>query len=181
MSSVSATNYARRIERDLLEVLSSPFEGVVVYLKSGSILSWVLKVTSQSGQLAGCSFYFELEFPTSYPRLPPSLRCLTELPHLCVVGRFGGTVCLEILNNPGTERYEGWSPAFSAYSVLSQMQSFFDDEWLTFRGPQDIQRCIQQLRAFEVNDLIKMNLEELAYRRVCYVVPYDVPLPVQVQ
>lgn len=184
MSRIRGSHVAR-VEKDLIEVLSNPLEHVVVCLKNSNptVLSWVLKVTADSGSLQGREFYFELSFGADYPNQGPRLRALSYIPHQSVEADTG-RVCLEMLDTApsftgsgAARRYTGWSAAFSALAVLQQLQDFFLDEYLTVGGSEsetvrgaEVSRCLASLAAFEESVLPSLELVELEYRRVVHVI-----------
>ena len=63
----------------------------------------------------------EITFPDNYPVSPPSIRLFTKVPHPNV---FGTTLCLDMLQPGGNAWYEGWTSAYTAESILIQLQSF---------------------------------------------------------
>ena len=59
---------------------------------------------------------------------PYSVKLCTPIAHPNV---FGGWICLSMLKSyTGNVPYEGWSGAYSATSVLMQLQSFLFAEWI---------------------------------------------------
>ena len=61
-------------------------------------------------------------FPEEYPSLPPDIKIKTPIEHPNVYGEW---LCLSMLRGHTTDKaYEGWSGAYSAASVLMQLQSF---------------------------------------------------------
>eukprot|EP01119_Soliformovum_irregulare_P010323 TRINITY_DN2538_c1_g1_i2.p1 TRINITY_DN2538_c1_g1~~TRINITY_DN2538_c1_g1_i2.p1 ORF type:complete len:1193 (-),score=425.36 TRINITY_DN2538_c1_g1_i2:218-3796(-) len=99
----------------------------------------------------GIRFHMVMKFPQDYPRSPPELVVSTHLPHPFVFEKYirrekdtdkvlsNFFVCLDMLQAPryGTydwdtgkhRKYEGgWSSAYTAQSVLIQLQAFLFDE-----------------------------------------------------
>ena len=79
--------------------------------------------------------FFKIKFSSSYPFQPPELKALSYIPHIAVLPDL--SICLEILIfNGGKIRYDGSSPAMSAYTILLQLQGFLDRPHI----PADIRR-----------------------------------------
>jgi ubiquitin-conjugating enzyme E2 C len=79
----------------------------------------------------GGVFHLELRFPQSYPNHPPTIQLYNTIPHPNV---FGNYICLDMIQQIDTVRKEegaGWSSAYSAQSVLTQLQSFLFEENLS--------------------------------------------------
>ena len=92
-----------------------------------------------------------ITFPSSYPLEPPTVRVNVRLPHPSVPDvlpwdfdeqddNVNGPaspqyrVCMDMLNQNETgEPFRGWTPAYSARSVLVQLQSLLQDKKLYFK------------------------------------------------
>jgi ubiquitin-protein ligase len=69
-----------------------------------------------------------MKFPQSYPNHPPTIILFTTVPHENV---FDNYICLDMIENTDNVRKEegkGWTSAYSAQSILTQLQSFLFEE-----------------------------------------------------
>jgi len=168
-------NSVQRVKQDLIESLTNG-SSVSIFIKEDNLNVWMLKldVPYEEASIPYGYFYFELTFGSEYPKKSPALRTLVNLPHSCVVGN--GFICLDMLKNAmvsiGSKnipmRYETWSPAMSAYSVLMQIQDFFNSEYFSDAEAGVIERCNQEAinydRSFNANgDWIEMSRKTLHY------------------
>ena len=165
---------AARVQRDLVEVLTNAIEGLVVYIphEGVNVNHWVVRYACKDGPLTGLHFYFELRFSTSYPVTPPTLRSLTLLPHVAV-DRTSFEVCLTMLSRVSSSacKYSGWSAAYSAYSIMLQLQDFFEESLLVLPESTSVAECGARVASFEANELPGLKLEHMKYHRVRFQVP----------
>ena len=98
---------------------------------------WRVNLRPSDGPLAGSVFHFELVFPDDYPSHPPTVHLMsTNMPgHPNVFGSGrSGFICLSMLReHTATEPNEGWTSAYTCFSLLLQLQSFLFAENI----PQD--------------------------------------------
>ncbi|KAJ4457654.1 putative Ubiquitinconjugating enzyme subfamily protein [Paratrimastix pyriformis] len=120
----------QRLFTDLKEVQNCKLPTISALPLEDNLMEWHCNLVgpekpkwapySQPWHLTGALFHIVLNFPADYPDSPPTLRLCTSLPHPNV---FGNTLCLDMLTE-FKEKYQGWSPAYSALSILLQLQSF---------------------------------------------------------
>ena len=114
------------------------------------------------------SLYFKLEFDCrSYPFTPPKLTAMSFIPHPCI-DTASLDVCLYMLKRalPGT-RYGGWSPAFSANSIIMQLRLFFDISVTDIVSEREMSLCRERLSLLE-NTLSEMKLQKLSYMKMYF-------------
>ena len=134
-----------RLLRDAREVAEGaaqlPF--ISAQPSDANIFLWRVTMTAPDGRYHGVVFHAEMEFPKEYPAAPPVIRLCTDIPHPNVFSGYdynlhrrakGTFICLDMLKPPeGNGSYSGWSSAYSALSILLQLQSFLFGENI----PQD--------------------------------------------
>jgi len=117
----------KRLMKDYEEIKNEqiPTVGVTARPLENDLFTWHANIRGPESTLyAGGVFHLELKFPMSYPNHPPTVRLYTTLPHPNV---FNNYICLDMLYQAQEARVEegaGWSSAYSAQSVLTQLQSF---------------------------------------------------------
>ena len=81
-----------------------------------------MNIQPADGVYSGVFLHLVMRFPDEYPSVPPKITIKTPIAHPNV---YGGSLCLSMLRKHTTKTaYEGWSGAYSAVSVLMQLQSF---------------------------------------------------------
>ncbi|KAI5069548.1 hypothetical protein GOP47_0015849 [Adiantum capillus-veneris] len=114
-----------RLLRDLQEVLNNPLPNVVGRPLEENIFEWHVNVRAEddSNQLSGGTFHVKLLFPPHYPNEGPELYIGTPLPHPNIYPAGSpGQWKLSLWDCiPG---FKGWSAAYSAQSILLQLQTF---------------------------------------------------------
>ena len=120
------TSPIKRLFKDYLEVKNSPLPFVSISPLSNDFFEWRGNIFGpKDTQYEGGIFHFSIDFPADYPRSPPSVRMLTRIHHPCVASQ---VISLPFLT-PYTgvalipNRYEAWTPEYSALSILMQLQS----------------------------------------------------------
>lgn len=116
----------KRLMKDLEELNNEkiPTVGVTARPLETDLFTWHANIRGpEKTPYAGGIFHLELKFPQSYPNHPPTIRIYNKIPHPNV---FGDYICLDMLrlNDGGVEEGAGWTSAYSAKSVLIQLQSF---------------------------------------------------------
>lgn len=116
----------RRLMKDLEEIEKEkiPTVGVTARPLESDLFTWHANIRGpEETPYAGGVFHLELKFPQSYPNHPPTVRIFNNIPHPNV---FGGYICLDILQQHEVKVEEGggWTSAYSAQSILTQLQSF---------------------------------------------------------
>eukprot|EP00727_Mastigamoeba_balamuthi_P006281 m51a1_g2272 hypothetical protein (642) ;mRNA; f:358400-361040 len=155
-----------RLLRDLREVAENPLANVAAAPLEDNLLEWHFNLRSSEGSLKGLVLHGSMVFPPTYPNDPPEVALFTSITHPNVFqggGWLGGTagtftLCLDMLRSgsyrgmveDGSEA-TGWSSAYSAYSVLVQLQAFLlddkyrlhywegSDQWVTSSDARSIQ------------------------------------------
>merc|ERR1719474_1805646 len=111
-----------RLQRDLVELERANLTSIAAIPLDKNFFEWHVNIKATDGVFAGIYLHLILTFPDSYPNNPPKVQLCTTIEHPNV---FGGYICLSMLRNEtGNVPYEGWSGAYSATSVLMQLQSF---------------------------------------------------------
>jgi len=118
-------NCIRRLMKDIKELAmcSGDFPNVSAAPLEDNIYLWHANVTAPDGPLKGLCVHLELQFPSSYPRNPPRIKCLTPIRHPNI---FGSYICCTMLakRKYNDDPNEGWTGAYSVASILLQLQSF---------------------------------------------------------
>ena len=119
----------RRILRDLKEVRSNPLPDVVAEPLEDNLFVWHgnLRGPAQS-PFEGGIFHFSITFPADYPAHSPQVQVFSDIPGHPFVQP--GNVCLALTECPrkaASSFYYGWSPIYSAHSILLQLQSVLID------------------------------------------------------
>ena len=125
----------KRLLRDYRSVLADPLSTVSARPLEDDIFEWHCNMRVQHGPYSGVTFHFILRFPKDYPVCPPAVEMCTYLKHPNVFEGWRGRapyICLDLLrpmNTTVSGGYNGgWSTAYSAQSVLLQLQSFLFEE-----------------------------------------------------
>merc|ERR1719474_1809318 len=112
----------KRLQRDLVELERANLTSIAAIPLDKNFFEWHVNIKATEGVYAGIYLHLILTFPDSYPNNPPRVQLCTTIEHPNV---FYGYICLSMLRNEtGNVPYEGWSGAYSATSVLMQLQSF---------------------------------------------------------
>lgn len=123
------TNSARRLQRDLKELLESttPMVGVIAKPLPNDMYTWHGNLKGPAGtKWENGVFHFEMTIPQDYPCSPPGITLYSTIPHPNV---FGTKLCLDMLDNTKHTLYDnGWVAAYTIEAVLIQLQSFLFEE-----------------------------------------------------
>ena len=112
----------RRLQRDLIELEQANLNSIAARPLDDNLFVWHVNIKPADGVYSGVYFHLVMYFPEEYPSLPPDIRIKTPIEHPNV---YGDWLCLSMLREHTTDKaYEGWSGAYSATSVLMQLQSF---------------------------------------------------------
>jgi len=112
----------KRLKRDLLELERSELTSIAAKPLDSNFMEWHVNIKASEGMYSGIYLHLILDFPDEYPSTPPNVQICTPIDHPNV---YGGWLCLSMLRPAtGNVPYEGWSGAYSATSVLMQLQSF---------------------------------------------------------
>ena len=115
--------------KQMKQLDKNPVEGFSVGLKDDdNIFLWEVIVIGPEGTLyEGGMFTLELEFPKTYPNMPPTARFVSKFFHPNVYE--DGRVCISILHPPGDDEFgyeqanERWLPIHSVESILMSIIS----------------------------------------------------------
>ncbi|ELR11964.1 Ubiquitinconjugating enzyme subfamily protein [Acanthamoeba castellanii str. Neff] len=108
--------------RDLHELQSEPCRTVCAAPLENNMLCWHGNLRPLSGPYAGAVLHIIMEFAEDYPASPPQVKLCQTIPHPNV---FGDYICLDMLKSyTVSQRYAGWSSAYSVQSILLQLQGF---------------------------------------------------------
>jgi len=125
-------NCIRRLMKDIKELAmcAGDFPNVSAAPLEDNIYLWHANVTAPDGKLKGLCVHLEIQFPSSYPRNPPKIKCLTPIRHPNVFGRY---ICLTMLlkRKYNDDPHEGWTGAYTVASILLQLQSFLFSDHVT--------------------------------------------------
>lgn len=111
----------RRIQKELTELASHPLDNITAFPNDEDIRCWnaVIHVPEEQDSLyAGGTFHLTIQFPTSYPFVPPKVTFVTRIFH-ANISRMG-SICIDLLKT-------AWSPAMTIGKVLLSIRSLMDD------------------------------------------------------
>jgi len=112
----------RRLRRDLIELQQANILSIAAHPIDGNIFEWHVNIKPVDGVYSGVHFHLIMTFPPKYPSKPPDVKIKTPIEHPNI---FDDWLCLSMLRpHTSNQAYEGWSGAYSATSVLMQLQSF---------------------------------------------------------
>ncbi|ORZ25234.1 ubiquitin-conjugating enzyme/RWD-like protein [Absidia repens] len=111
------------LSRQLKDLQKNPVDGFSAGLVDDNIYQWEIMVIGSPETLyEGGFFRAVMDFPTTYPIMPPTLKFTTAMYHPNVYP--DGTVCISILHPPGDDKYgyeqanERWSPVHTVETIL---------------------------------------------------------------
>ncbi|CAO3579055.1 unnamed protein product [Absidia cylindrospora] len=109
-----------------------------------------------------------MNFPTTYPIMPPTLKFSTEMYHPNVYP--DGTVCISILHPPGDDKYgyeqanERWSPVHTVetilLSVISMLSSPNDESPANIEAAKEYREDYPQFKK-KVQRLVRRSADML--------------------
>ena len=114
----------KRLQRDLKEWMATCHEipNVRALPLDNNIFEWHVNIRPQSGILQGIYFHLIVKFPNDYPNSPPDIRPCHHISHPNV---FTNWICLDMIKSyTKSTPYQGWTMAYSAFSIFFQLQSF---------------------------------------------------------
>jgi ubiquitin-conjugating enzyme E2 D/E len=111
---------ARRIQRELEDLLASPLETCTAGpVNEADLFVWdATLIGPKDSPYEGGLFQLGIAFPTNYPFKPPKVYFKTKVFHPNING--DGGICLDILKDQ-------WSPALSIVKVLLSISSLLTD------------------------------------------------------
>uniref|UniRef100_A0A061QXL1 Ubiquitin-conjugating enzyme E2 C n=1 Tax=Tetraselmis sp. GSL018 TaxID=582737 RepID=A0A061QXL1_9CHLO len=118
-NSAESASVAKRLQSELMNLMTSADEGISAFPDGDNIFSWVGTLHGVKGTVyEGLSYKLSLKFPTDYPFKPPTVRFETPCFHPNVDQY--GNICLDILK-------ERWSAAYSVKTLLVSLQSLLGE------------------------------------------------------
>lgn len=119
MSKPTSAQAAQRLQQELMQLMSSPTDGVTAYPHEDNLFHWIGTISGAAGTAYdGLEYRLSLRFPASYPFEPPGVTFLTPCFHPNV--DINGAICLDILK-------ENWSAAISVSELLLSILSLLDN------------------------------------------------------
>lgn len=136
-----------RLSKDLKELKSHedkfPLIGISAFPINNKLEIWhanikniaskIISSSYSSNYYKGIIFHLELVFPENYPLKPPKVKLLNYnsslYSHPSV--NSNGEICLDMLNPPTDTPYSGWTSNYSVYSILLQLQIFFNENYVS--------------------------------------------------
>ena len=117
---------AKRIQKELAQLILDPLTNVSAAPKGDSLYNWVATIAGPSDSAYENGIFFvDIVFPQEYPFKPPKLTFKTRIYHCNISSRCfsfndSGQICLDILKDQ-------WSPALSISKVLLSLVSLLSD------------------------------------------------------
>eukprot|EP00759_Apiculatamorpha_spiralis_P010882 PhF_6_TR1794/c0_g1_i1/m.2938/K06688/UBE2C, UBC11; ubiquitin-conjugating enzyme E2 C len=119
MSKTGSAQAAHRLQQELMQLMSSPTEGITAFPHEDNLFHWVGTILgAASTAYEGLEYRLSLRFSPSYPFEPPQVVFLTPCFHPNV--DTSGAICLDILK-------ENWSAAISISELLLSILSLLDN------------------------------------------------------
>lgn len=139
-------SFKSRLLADIKELKSNPFPNGDAEPSDEDMLKWhgwVRGMVWTDGRpKEEITFCIGMEFPPTYPSLPPTVHLKTPLKHLNIQEEKDGVypICLDIFNSPVNARpWTGWSSAFTIRAILKQLHAcIFEAHAVTLFTPLDI-------------------------------------------
>lgn len=117
-----------RLLKDFNEINSqeNPLLTVSAVPIDDSLFMWHVNLISNTDNVyKGTILHLDMRFSDFYPKVPPKIKVLNnKFTHPNILS--DGSICMDILTNNSCDKVlEGWTPAYSVYSILLQLQAFF--------------------------------------------------------
>lgn len=104
-----------RLQKELMELMRAADKGISAFPEGENLFKWVGTICGAAETpYAGHTYRLSMEFPNSYPYLPPTVRFVTPCFHPNVDPN--GTICLDILKDK-------WSALYDVRTILISIQS----------------------------------------------------------
>lgn len=114
----SSTGVAKRLQTELMELMTEPISGVSAFPDGENLLSWKGTIEgSEGGVYSGMKFTLDLKFSNDYPMSPPKVTFETPIFHPNVDA--SGNICLDILKDK-------WSATYTVSTLLLSLQGLLD-------------------------------------------------------
>ena len=107
-----------RLTRELQIIQMTPIEGFQL-TDVPDMLNWQGLIESPSSSpYRGKKFNIQIQFPSSYPHAPPTVRFLESLSptHPHIDNASGGNVCMKLITS------EGWGPTYMVKHVIAELR-----------------------------------------------------------
>lgn len=100
----------RRLVVEYNTLIMNPFPNITAGPKLQNMLEWsAIVIGPENSFYKNGRFFFDINFPESYPLKPPTVICRTKIFHCNINSQ--GIVCMDILN-------ENWSPILSLNKIF---------------------------------------------------------------
>ncbi|KAG9229410.1 hypothetical protein BJ875DRAFT_197923 [Amylocarpus encephaloides] len=106
----------KRLLQDIAELQTMPYPNTALYVQGDDLSAACLVLTVE----AYGDMHLTVEFPSSYPLSPPTIKMNSDISHPNI---FGDYICASILNTT-----EGYTPAYTLKAIAIQLLSFFSSE-----------------------------------------------------
>ena len=128
----------KRIQRDIVEILSNPVEGIsIAPLEQNNIFKYIVNIKLMTNIYQGYCLQLLLTFNDNYPTKPPKILIFPGQEfdnryHHHVFNDQNGykKFCFDLLENTFLDtnvEHSGWNPSYSISSLLLQVQNFLSD------------------------------------------------------
>ena len=128
----------KRIQRDIVEILSNPVEGIsIAPLDQNNIFKYIVNIKLMTNIYQGYCLQLLLTFNDNYPTKPPKILIFPGQEfdnryHHHVFNDQNGykKFCFDLLENTFLDtnvEHSGWNPSYSISSLLLQVQNFLSD------------------------------------------------------
>ena len=122
--------HIERVLMDYKEILNNPLKNIEVFPFENLFFdTWhiILSGPNEKGNpWAGLRIHLVLNFRDNYPLVAPEIKVSYNIPHPNIFS--DGYICLDMIKNQSYYDKSAWSPSYSIYSILMQLQSFLFSE-----------------------------------------------------
>ncbi|KAK7086555.1 Ubiquitin-conjugating enzyme E2 C [Halocaridina rubra] len=109
----------KRLQHELMTLMMSSDKGISAFPEGDNLFKWIGTLTGPvSTAYEGLTYRLSLEFPSSYPYSPPTVKFVSACFHPNV--DLHGNICLDILK-------EKWSASYDVRSILLSIQSLLGE------------------------------------------------------
>ncbi|KAG0721858.1 Ubiquitin-conjugating enzyme E2 C [Chionoecetes opilio] len=109
----------KRLQHELMTLMISKDKSISAFPEGDNLFKWVGTLTGPASTVyEGLTYRLALEFPSSYPYTPPTVKFLTTCFHPNV--DLHGNICLDILK-------EKWSASYDVRAILLSIQSLLGE------------------------------------------------------
>ena len=152
----------KRIQRDIVEILSNPVEGIsIAQIDQNNIFEYVVNIKLMTNIYQGYCLQLLLTFNENYPTNPPKILIFPgqEFDHRYhhhVFDEVNGfkKFCFDLLENTFMKtnvEYSGWNPSYSISSLLLQVQNFLSDMYDLHEKPsqENIKYLLNSMKKYK--------------------------------